>query len=75
MAHGYLSWGQENWDGVGHNAVPISERRLLGSVRAQHLQNSWLLKLYFQKPGSWNQHLFDVAVKLKVLVYFLLFIH
>lgn len=22
MAHGYLSWGQENWDGVGHNAVP-----------------------------------------------------
>lgn len=57
MAHRYLSWGQENWDGVGRNAVSISKGRVLGSVRAQCLQNSWLLKLYFQKPGSWNLHL------------------
>lgn len=48
MTHRYLSWGQETWDDVGHNAAPLSKRKLLGSAKAQHLQDSWLLKLYFQ---------------------------
>lgn len=56
MAHRCFSWGQENWDGVGHNVVPISKAILNVGLG----EDSWLLKLYFQEPGSCNLHLFDV---------------